>query len=116
MGLHEISFQHRYRNVHIAEFAIFSILIVAFILIVFATSAAPRHPALSTLEATKRTLQILLTSCQYIIKKTRDLFVSRTTSSVDRITDYNGFYSILLHHATRVWCKHGESHAVAREH
>ncbi len=70
--------QHRYCDVHIhdshiAECAIFSILIVIFILIVFTTAVASRHPALSTLDATKRPLQILRTLCQYVIKRMRDL-------------------------------------------
>ncbi len=83
LGLHDISFQHWYHDVsisdsHIARCALFSILIVIFILIVFfAHTQTPCLHPLQQLEAvymTQRPLQIIWTSCQYVINRTRHQF------------------------------------------
>ncbi len=48
----------------------------------------------------------------YVINRTRHQFTVGdlsccAASSVDGITDYNGFYCSLLRRAARVWCRHG---------
>ncbi len=56
---------------------------------------------LSTLDATKRVLKIILNVCQNVINRTRqqsnlgDLLCRGAASSVDSITDYNEFYSLV---------------------
>ncbi len=57
-------------------------------------------PQQSTLDAAKRLLQIILTLCQYVINGTRHQFnvgdlSCRVASSVNSVTDYNGFYCVL---------------------
>ncbi len=123
IGLYDISLQHQYHDVHICDShiagcAIF-ILIVTFILIVFHNSG---HAALPRAVYTGRDKATVTNSFNFVsvLHKKKEGFTlgglpCRTTSSVDSITDYNGFYCILSRRAARVRCRHGESHADARE-
>ncbi len=84
----------------------------AYLALGFTHSVYTRHysyrvaPQQSTLDVTKRPLQIVLTLCQYITYRTSINLMSgichvashRAAPTVDSITDYNGFYCILS------WC------------
>ncbi len=44
------------------------------------------------------------------------VMLCRIASSVDSVTDYNGFCCILSRRDARAGCRHGESHVDAGEH
>ncbi len=63
--------------------------------------AAPQQLKSVYHDATKRPLKIIWNLCQYLLNRTRQQFTlwdlsCSAASSVDSITDYNEFYSILL--------------------